>query len=141
MPTTRLGDWHVNLHLWRPQLIHCMNDRSTLSVLLPAKDSASFPLRMRFALSRLLLRLGAPRDAVQTEVAAMEEFALAPTNNRSILGCMTDAGFALRYAMESGKFHSLEDLEMHLTKHIHGPTGHIPPGELAIELLVKAGRA
>src|SRR5216683_1461975 len=79
-PTTRLGDWHANLYLWRPQLIHCMNDRSTLSVLLAAKDSASFPVRLRVALSRLLLRLGAPRNAVEAEVAAMEEFSLAPTN-------------------------------------------------------------
>jgi len=118
-----------------------MNDRSTLSVLLAAKDSASFPVRLRVALSRLLLRLGAPRNAVEAEVAAMEEFSLAPTNSRSILGCMTDASFALQYAIESGKFHSLEDLEMYLTRHIHEPTGHIPPGELAVELLAKAGHA
>ena len=71
----------------------------------------------------------------------MGEFSLAATNSRSILGCMNDAAFALQYAIESGKFRSLEDLEMYLTRHIHGPTGHIPPGELAIELLAKAGHA
>ena len=137
-PTTLLGDWHVNLLLWHPQLIHCMNDRTLLSVLLPARESATFPSRLSTALRSLLLRLGASSEVVAHEIEAMNEFAVAPTNNRSILGCMRDAELALAYAIESGHYSSLEELQWHLTAHIHSPTGYRHPGELAVELLAVA---
>lgn len=134
-PTGALGDWHVNLLLWRPQLIHCMNDRSLLSVLLPARDSSSFPARLRLALRELLVRLGASLDTANSEVGEMNESVFAPTNNRSILGCMRDAELALAYDIESGRYATLDELQWHLTDHIHEPTGYRHPGELAVELL------
>ena len=66
------------------------------------------------------------------EHEAMSKFVVAPSNNRSILGCMRDAELALAYAVESGRYPSLEDLQWHLTEHIHRPTGY---RELAVELL------
>ena len=137
-PTTLLGDWHVNLLVWRPQLIHCMNDRSLLSVLIPARESVTFPGRLSDALHRLLLRLGVSSDVAVHERKAMSEFVVAPTNNRSILGCMRDAELALEYAVESGRYPSLDELQWHLTEHIHRPTGYRHPGELAVELLAAA---
>ena len=136
--TTLLGDWHVNLLLWRPQLIHCMNDRSLLSVLLPARESATFPSRLSDALRHFLLRLGVSSEVAGYEHEAMSEFVVAPTNNRSILGCTRDAELALAYAVESGRYRSLEELQWHLTEHIHRPTGYRHPGELAVELLAVA---
>lgn len=138
IPTTLLGDWHVNLLVWRPQLIHCMNDRSLLSVLIPARESVTFPGRLADALNRLLLRLGVSSEVAVHEREAMNEFIVAPTNNRSILGCMRDAELALAYAVESSRYPLLEDLQWHLTKHIHRPTGYHHPGELAVELLAVA---
>ena len=135
VPTTLLGDWHVNLLVWRPQLIHCMNDRSLLSVLVPARESVTFPGRLSDALHRLLLRLGVSSHVAVREHEAMSEFVVAPSNNRSILGCMRDAELALAYAVASGRYPSLEDLQWHLTEHIHRPTGYRQPGELAVELL------
>ena len=137
-PTTLLGDWHVNLLVWRPQLIHCMNDRSLLSILIPARESVTFPARLSDALHRLLLRLGVSSDVALHEREAMSEFVVAPTNNRSILGCMRDSELALEYAAESGRYPSLEELQWHLTEHIHRPTGYRHPGELAVELLAAA---
>src|SRR4029077_21257274 len=66
-PTTVLGDWHVNLLLWRPQLIHCMSDRSLLSVLLPAREAATFPNRLFRALLRLLRQLGVSPESAACE--------------------------------------------------------------------------
>ena len=137
-PTTLLGDWHVNLLLLRPQLIHCMNDRSLLSVLLLARESATFPSRLPDAVRRLLLRLGVSPEVAGYEHEAMNEFVIAPTNNRSILGCMRDAELAVAYAVESGRYPLLEELQWHLTEHIHQPTGYRYPGELAVELLAAA---
>lgn len=134
-PTTVLGDGHANLLLWRPQVIHCMNDRSLLSVPLPARASATFPSRLWVALQHLLLRLGVSRQAAESEAAAMNQFVVAPTNNRSTLGCMRDAEIALRHTIDSGRYSTFEQLQWYLTEHIHGPTGYRRPGELAAELL------
>ena len=46
---------------------------------------------------------------------AMSSVVLAPTNNRRILGCMRDAETALEYAIHSGRYASLEDLQWYLT--------------------------
>ena len=116
-----------------------MTDR--LSVLVLAKNGATFPDRMRVGLARLLSRLGVAPEIVEAEVTAMGEVAIAPTNNRSILGCMRDATFALEHAAESEQHPSLEELEMRLTTHVHGPTGYARPGELAVELLSKVAHA
>jgi hypothetical protein len=118
-----------------------MNDRSLLSLLLPALDSATFPRRLAPVLRSLLLRLGVPSDAAEAEAMALDDFAIAPSNNRSVLGCMRDAEFALASAIESGQYSSLEELQWYLTDHIHQPTGYRHPGELAAELLSKAAHA
>jgi hypothetical protein len=140
-PTTALGDWHVNLLLWRPQLIHCMNDRSLLSVLLPARDSATFPSRLKPALRQLLLRLGVSPEAADSEVGEMNEVVFAPTSNRSILGCMRDAELALAYDVDAGHYSTLDELQWRLTEHIHEPTGYRHPGEFAAELLSTVAHA
>jgi hypothetical protein len=51
---------------------------------------------------------------------------------------MRDAELALAYAVESGRYPSLEELQWPLTEHIHRPTGYRYPGELAVELLAVA---
>jgi len=115
-----------------------MNDRSLLSVLLFARDSVAFPLRLSATLRSLLLRLDVPGDIVAFETQAMSESVIAPTNNRSVLGCMRDAELALDFALESGRFASLEELQWELTEHIHRPTDYRYPRELAVELLAAA---
>ena len=125
-PTTVLGDWHANLLVWRPQLIHCMSDRALLSVLIPAKDSTSFPNRLCAELERLLDRLGVPAHARNAEIKAMSSFEFAPTSNRSVLGCMRDAELSL---------------EWYLTGQIHEPTCYRHPGELAAELFATTAHA
>lgn len=140
-PTTVLGDWHANLLVWRPQLIHCMSDRALLSVLIPARDSTSFPGRLRVELERLLDRLGVPARARNAEIKAMSSFEFAPTNNRSVLGCMRDTELSLASAMESGRFLTLDQLQWYLTDHIHEPTGYRHPGEFAAELFATTSHA
>ena len=140
-PTTVLGDWHANLLVWRPQLIHCMSDRALLSVLIPAKDSTSFPNRLCAELERLLDRLGVPAHARNAEIKAMSSFEFAPTSNRSVLGCMRDAELSLASAMESGRFVTLDQLQWYLTGQIHEPTCYRQPGELPAELFATTAHA
>jgi hypothetical protein len=118
-----------------------MSDRSLLSVLLPARDAAAFPSRLKPALRQLLLRLGLSLEVADSEIAEMNNFVVAPTSNRSVLGCMRDAELALAYTIESGRYATLEELQWFLTEHIHGPTNYRHPGELAFELLATIAHA
>lgn len=73
----------------------------------------------------------------------MSQIVLAPSNNRSILGCMRDAEVALDLMAHSEKCCSIDELEMHLTEHIHKPKGspvYQHPGELAVALVTAAVR-
>ncbi len=88
-----------------------------------------------------MLELGVPRKIVEDELTSMGQFVLAPTNNRSVLGCMRDVELALKYMIASGRFQSIGQLQMHLTQHIHRPTGYQTPGELALELLTIGAHA
>jgi len=118
-----------------------MSDRALLSVLLPARDSTSFPARLCAELERLLDRLGVPASARSAELQAMSSYEFSPTSNRSVLGCMRDAELALAFAVDSGRFANLEELQWHLTDHIHKPTGYRHPGALAVELLATTAHA
>jgi hypothetical protein len=85
--------------------------------------------------------LGVAREAAEFEIAAMSQTIVAPTSSRSILGCMRDAELALAYAIDSGRCATIDELQWHLTDHIHSPTGYRHPGELAAELLSTAAHA
>jgi hypothetical protein len=92
-PTNRLGDWYANsLNVGRQRLIHCVSERSLLSIVLPAKDVRQFPSRLPDAVGSLLARLGVPSDVIETEVAAMLPISVGLTCNRSVVGSMIDLG-------------------------------------------------
>lgn len=59
--TSKLGDWYANpLNVGHQRLIHCVSERSLLSIVLPAKDVRLFPSRLPYAVGSLLARLGIP---------------------------------------------------------------------------------
>ena len=94
-PTSVLGDWYANLIYSRPQqLVLCMNERSLLVVVLPARDFKNVAPRFRAQVVSLLARIGVPATAVAAEERAMQDFALGPTAHRQVLGCLNEAAFA-----------------------------------------------
>ena len=112
MPTNVLGDWYANLlHIERQQLVLCMNERSLLVVLVPAKDGKTLPARMRSAVLDLLKRIGVSDAAIEAEANAMREISIAPTASKRVLGCMNDATLTLRFHMEEGQGRPIKDLE------------------------------
>lgn len=91
-PTTVLGDWYANLIFARPQqLALCMNERSLLVVVLPARDFKNVAPRFRAQVVSLLTRIGVPAGDVAAEEKAMQEFRFGPTANRKVLGCLNQA--------------------------------------------------
>lgn len=139
-PTTVLGDWYANLIYARPQqLALCMNERTLLVVVLPARDFKNVAPRFRAQVVSLLTRIAVPSVAVAAEEKAMVDFAFGPTANRKVLGCLNEAAFALSYELENPRFSSIAEIEDHLSDYIYSPTGYRRPRELALELFEASG--
>ena len=138
-PTTVLGDWYANLFYSRPeQLVVCINERSLLLVLLPARDLKSISPRLQASVVSLLRRIGASSVSCDAEYQAMQEFAFGPTANRKVLGCLNEAMFALSLETEAPRFSSIPDLEDYFSQYIYSTTQYQQPRELAVELLAAA---
>ena len=74
-PTTVLGDWYANLFYSRPrQLVLCMNERTLLLVLVPARDAKSLGPRFCEAAAAHLKRIGVPDAAVEAEACALNNY-------------------------------------------------------------------
>jgi len=141
-PTTVLGDWYANLIVARPQqLALCMNERSLLVVVLPARDFKNVAPRFRAQVVSLLTRIGVPAAAVAAEEKAMSEFAFGPTANRRVLGCLNQAAMVLSYELENPRASSIAEMEDNLCGYIYSSCGYRQPRELALELFAASGVA
>jgi hypothetical protein len=90
--TTALGDWFVRpLNVGRHRLLLCTSAPSLLPVIILAKDLGGFPVRLAHALSELLRALRVPTDQVERELRSMNDYRFAKTNDRTVLGSMTDS--------------------------------------------------
>ena len=139
-PTTVLGDWYANLlHTGPEQLVLCMNERSLLVVLLPARDFRNVGPRFRGQVASLLTRIGVPAPAVAAEEQGMSQLAFGPTANRKVLGCLNEAMFALSYELDSPRFDSIAALEDYFSEYIYSTTKYRRPKELALELFAAGG--
>jgi hypothetical protein len=139
-PTTVLGDWYANIVFTRPQqLVLCMNERSLLVVLLPAQNFRNAAPQFQEQVSSLLARIGVSADAVAAEKQAMSEVRFGPTANRSVLGCLNEAAFALSYKLETSSGASAEETEDDFSEVIYSATRYRQPRELALELFAARG--
>jgi len=135
-----LGDWYANILYSRPQqLVVCMNERSLLLALLPARAVKNIGPRLRASVASLLTRIGVPAAGCDAESQAMQQFAFGPTANRKVLGCLNEAMFALSLEFENPRFSSIPELEDYFSKYIYRTTQYQPPRELALELFAAAG--
>jgi hypothetical protein len=89
-----LGDWFCTaLNHRARRLILGVAERSLLPVVVPAKEFATFPERFVEAAGLVLTTLGIAAMSRDAELQAMSTWALAKTNNRSILGSIRDLVF------------------------------------------------
>jgi len=97
--------------------------RSLLSVILPARESDTLTSRFHAAVKEHLLAIGAPPQAVAREMAEMQEIELGPTMSRSVLGSLRELTFAVEFGLKSGRFSTLEKLQLYLSTYIMGAIG------------------
>ncbi len=127
--TTRLGDWTANLLIIRrQQLVLAVNDTTLLPVLLPSAPSKTFVSRFAEAAGEVLMAIGVDREKAVSEMAAMRACAVAPTNNRRVVGTLTDFGSMLDVYLDG---RPLTDVALRLAKAPCSPIGMERPTDVA----------
>jgi hypothetical protein len=128
-PTTVLGDWFCTaLNHRARRLVLGVAERSLLPVVVPAKEFATFPERFVKATRLVLATLGVPAVLRVAEVEAMRDWALAKTNNRSILGSLRDLRFMALVFLDQHPDAQPEAIAADLAGVPCGPLEHVFPG-------------
>lgn len=104
--TTMLGDWFVNALFWKPQVALFVNARTMLPVFVPLAPAATLLDRAPSMIVAVLRAHGMPTELINAEVAAMADVRLGPTNDRQVVGVMTE------FAFQSEQFAPQTDEEM-----------------------------
>ena len=113
--TARLGDWYaVDFVLNRRQLIMAVSSQSRLGVILDAAPYSTFPSRLPSAVVEVSQSIGVPSSKIEAEVAQMNEFTLAKTSDRSIIGTLVDYRKHLEYMAQADRLHLNNTLSMSL---------------------------
>jgi hypothetical protein len=117
--TTRLGDWTANrFFIGRQQLVLAVNNTTLLPVLLPIAPNKTFFPRFTEAAGEMLMALGIDRKEALSEMSAMSECIVAPTNSRQVLGIINDFGKVIGWYLEGG---TLPEAALHLAETPCGP--------------------
>ncbi len=88
--TTLLGDWFATVLFWRPQVALFVNATTLLPVFTPLAPAATVLQRFPDTLAVVLRAHGIAEHLIDSEIAETAEQRLAKTNNRSVVGVMTD---------------------------------------------------
>ncbi len=134
--TTLLGDWFATALFWKPQVALLVNERTLLPVFMPLAPAATLLDRIPAAIASALRLHGVDDTIIATELAAMSDHRIAPTDNRSIVGVMNEFGI-VGERMFGAVNGDLPALSMRMSTMIVGPlmkgTGS-PDRELAVVL-------
>lgn len=91
--TTKLGSWYATVLSWRPQIAMLVNERTLVPVLMPLAPAANLAERFPGALADILAAHGVPDSIVESEVSQMQAVKYARTQNRSVVGIMTQFAY------------------------------------------------
>jgi hypothetical protein len=110
--TTALGDWYVNrVVVDRRPLLLFISSESLLPILLPARDVRSLPDFLPDLVKRRLGRLGIASALIRAEVSALTPVHVGPTQDRSVVGILTDFCRTLPYHLATGDWGAAELVE------------------------------
>ena len=139
-PTTALGDWYANrLNLGRHRLILCTNERSLLSVVVPAKNLPQLPARLVTAVGRLFMRIGVPPRSRGPSCKPCRKCALGRRAAGSVLGSMNDFVYQVDAEFSEGEeVVYLDEVDLRLSEVPCGPLRYRNPAEVALDLMTRA---
>jgi hypothetical protein len=135
--TTLLGDWFANrFNFGAQRYIICTSELALLTVLIPARDLRAVKERLITAIDQVLVDLEVPAVRREREFRQMEEFGVAKTNSRSILGSMNDMAYLAEAELSAtGRLFDLRAVNVRLAAVPCGPLNYQYPGDRAVELL------
>ena len=115
--TTLLGDWFATALFWKPQVALLVNERTLLPVFMPLAPAATLLDRIPATIASALRLHGVDDTIIASELAAMSDLRIAPTDNRSIVGVMN--GFAMQAGRRFGSTVSdLDTLSLEMSRMI-----------------------
>ena len=136
-----LGEWYAKpVATWAGDLIIFVNARTLLTVGVPTSQTNQWHPLFVARVYNLLRMLNIPEAGIASEIAAYNKIYLAKTVNRSVLGSMTEIGYMCQFRAEDGQGQeiSLSDLELDLSKALHGPLNYTYPRDVAAALFEQA---
>ena len=126
--TTRLGDWYGNLlGVGHQRFALFVSEHCRLPVVLPARDLKNAREHLITALGIMLRALGVSQSLIYEELEEMADASVARTVSRSLLGTLTDFGYALKWKVASIPEIDLVDLALYLSETPVGPMGYDSP--------------
>jgi hypothetical protein len=92
--STRLGDWFGHeLRLGRQQHLLFVSGCTRLAAVIPARDAHRLPTVLAHAVSDRLAAIGVSAQAMDQERRHMAEVVFTRTDNRSVVGTISDYAF------------------------------------------------
>jgi len=91
--TTRLGSWYATVLPWKRQIAMLVNEQTLLPVLMPLAPATNLSTRFPEALAAILAALGVSPSFIESEVSQMQVVKYAKTQNRSVVGIMTQFAY------------------------------------------------
>ncbi len=136
--TTHLGDWFATALFWRPQVALLVNTHTFVPVFMGLAPAATLLDRVPAAIDGVLRRHGIDDAFLETEMEAMADVSIAPTNDRSVLGVVNEFAFHGELLFKDG----LTDLVALSLRMAHMPLGPLRDraGSPDRELVAIAGR-
>ncbi|AIO64906.1 DUF6933 domain-containing protein [Burkholderia oklahomensis] len=140
--TTKLGNWYATVLPWRPQVAMLVNEQTLLPVLMPLAPATNLAVRFPGALIDILAAHGMPGSFIESEVSEMQVVKYAKTQNRSVVGIMTEFAHLAEAYRAHDKPTELIELSLKLARTPCSPLykGPVSP-ERALKALTNDGGA
>jgi hypothetical protein len=88
-----LGDWFATALFWKPQVALAVNARTFLPVFMPLAPAGKLLERLPDEIARILALHGVDVTTIDAERAEMADVRISPTNDRSVVGVMSEFAF------------------------------------------------
>lgn len=144
LPANDLGDlnsWHANnFTMNRRKHLIFMNDHSRLSITVSGikkNEYKDIKRLFRDSLLAYLMLEGIKESVICSYMAEMEDLLIANTNNRSVLGTITEAIKLMEYSNSESSNSSNDDLNKENNRIIYKPIDYLKPIDVFNEALNK----
>lgn len=138
-----LGDWFGSrIVVDRRPLVILVSGNSLLPILAPARQLSSLPTRLPNMVAERLLRMDVEGALIRQEFESMTRVAVTKTNDRSVVGTLTDFASMTPHVLPQNRAWELEDLYSAELELAHSPCrvsspDAVWPDSLTVELLKK----